>query len=291
LSKFILISGMKCQASTVSLLVVLSLVSSGSGERETKVRQRSGRKIADVSDLQARGVSCRSKGQTFCHANVIRQYGSTYGQICSNGDIVLMRMPVGYTGPKICNDEGVVYCPGVIPGSESTFVEQWCVEGEIFYINKLTGNKYKKGRLSASKKNKDKKSTTSVEKEVKPSSTTTTTIATTITSRSTTRTSTTTTPRTTTTPISTTRSLKRSTTTTTEPTFFDEIDYNELDVYDNEVDETEEESDDVGAEASDVKNKEPSFTVEYVNTVLEESVPNVKGPHSTDKVSAAQNIP
>merc|ERR1711862_726466 len=114
----------------------------------------------------------------------------------------------------------------------------------------------------------------------------------------------TTTPRTTTIPISTTRSLKRST--TTEPTFFDEIDYNELDVYDNEVEATEEESDYVGAGASDVKDKKPSFTVEYVNTVLEESVPNVKvlqcwsqfnicfiqiGPHSTEKVSAAQNIP
>ena len=112
---------MKC-LSILSLLVVLALVCSSSGERETKVRQRSGRKvadvsdlqeagqtsamretkvrqrsgrkIADVSDLQARGVSCRSKGETFCHANVIRQYGSTYGQICSNGDIVLMRMPV-----------------------------------------------------------------------------------------------------------------------------------------------------------------------------------------------------
>ena len=45
----------------------------------------------------------------------------------------------------------------------------WCVEGEIFFINKLTGNKFKKGRLSGpqkkvvmnnkkqDKKNKDKK--------------------------------------------------------------------------------------------------------------------------------------
>ena len=57
-------------------------------------RQRSGRKIADVSDLRARGVSCELKGKTFCHANIVRKYGSTYGQVCDNGDITLMRMPV-----------------------------------------------------------------------------------------------------------------------------------------------------------------------------------------------------
>ena len=57
-------------------------------------RQRSGRKIADVSDLRARGISCELKGKTFCHANIVRKYGSTYGQVCDNGDITLMRMPV-----------------------------------------------------------------------------------------------------------------------------------------------------------------------------------------------------
>ena len=100
------------------------------------MRQRSGRKIADVSDLLKRGVSCEKDGKTFCHANIVRQYGSTYGQICSNGEILLMRMPVyvpipsksfnifihhtifsGYTGSKVCeDDDGSIHCPGVIPG-------------------------------------------------------------------------------------------------------------------------------------------------------------------------------
>lgn len=63
------------------------------GVREGQ-RQRSGRKIAEVSELRARGVSCELGGKTFCHANIVRKYGSTYGQVCDNGDITLMRMPV-----------------------------------------------------------------------------------------------------------------------------------------------------------------------------------------------------
>ena len=63
------------------------------GVREGQ-RQRSGRKIAEVSELRARGVGCELGGKTFCHANIARKYGSTYGQVCDNGDITLMRMPV-----------------------------------------------------------------------------------------------------------------------------------------------------------------------------------------------------
>ena len=44
--------------------------------------------------LRARGVTCELKGKTFCHANIVRKYGSTYGQVCDNGAITLMRMPV-----------------------------------------------------------------------------------------------------------------------------------------------------------------------------------------------------
>merc|ERR1719410_2885606 len=65
-----------------------------------------------------------------------------------------MRLPVGYSDPvKSCTDEdGAEYCPGVIPGAGSQFVEMWCVEGEIFFINKLTGNKFKMGRLAGPQK-------------------------------------------------------------------------------------------------------------------------------------------
>lgn len=47
-----------------------------------------------MSDIRSRGVTCELKGKTFCHANIVRKYGSTYGQVCDNGDITLMRMPV-----------------------------------------------------------------------------------------------------------------------------------------------------------------------------------------------------
>ena len=52
-------------------------------------RQRSGRKIADVSDLRTRGVNCELKGKTFCHANIVRKYGSTYGQV-TVGDLIAL---------------------------------------------------------------------------------------------------------------------------------------------------------------------------------------------------------
>ena len=54
--------------------------------------QRSGRQILDVSSLSKRGLSCEAAGQTFCHGNVVRQYGRSYGNVCDNGDVKLMRM-------------------------------------------------------------------------------------------------------------------------------------------------------------------------------------------------------
>lgn len=261
---------------TSALLVSLSLVS---GLREGQ-RQRSGRKIADVSDLRARGVSCELKGKTFCHAKIVRKYGSTYGQVCDNGDITLMRMPVDYAGPPTCVDEdSAEYCPGKIPGSETTFVEQWCIDGQIFYINKLTGNKFKKGRLSkpTKKVNKNKKKEKSTKSTSAPPATTTTS-TTTSTTTTTVATTTTTMSTSSTTTGSTTRSRRRSTTTTMPLASEDypsipavasatkDLDLNIPDGF-NEIDDNEVHADnlvDVGV------------NVDYVNTVLENSIPNVK---------------
>merc|ERR1712226_344384 len=113
--------------------------------------QRSGRKISDVSELSPRGLPCKKNGETFCHGNVVRKYGRSYGNICDNGDITLMRMESGYSGP------------------------QPCVEGEIFYINKVTGLKFQKGRLGSSSgaDNTKNKATTAINKTRSTTRTTT----------------------------------------------------------------------------------------------------------------------
>ena len=129
-------------------------------------------------------------------------------------------------------------------------MEQWCIDGQIFYINKLTGNKFKKGRLSKPTKKviKDKK---------KGRETTTTSEPSTTTSSTTTSTTTTTT---TTTASTTIRSIRRSSTTSLPlKSDFDYQDENNFD--DNEF------------HLSDV-NK--GVSVDYVNTVLEGYIPNVK---------------
>ena len=38
------------------------------------------------------GLPCKKNGETFCHGNVVRKYGRSYGNICDNGAITLMRM-------------------------------------------------------------------------------------------------------------------------------------------------------------------------------------------------------
>lgn len=169
--------------------------------------------------------------------------------------------------------------------TETVFVEQWCVDGDIFYINKLTGNKFKKGRLSGSK-NKDKKT---VEEETEkttegtpstasstsaPKTTTTSTTVPTTTRKRNIRRSTTTLatsekPSTTTPTTSTTSTT---TTTTASPTTTKK----ELDVGSNKIFNEFETVEDVLDNAVDNVVDAPEFTVEYVNTVLEDSVPNVK---------------
>merc|ERR1739845_302326 len=204
--------------------------------------QRSGRKISDVSDLTKRGVTCESNGQVYCHGNVVRQYGRSFGNDCSNGDIKLMRMPSGYLGPKPCQEgEGPIHCSGdQIDGSQTAFVEEWCVEGEIFFINKITGLTFPKGRLSGAVKTTQTTQTTT-KKNVKARSTTIpTTTTTTITIPTTTKT-TTTKPTTTVSPAKT-----ASITTSVEE--------------ERPVDVVEDDE----------------FSLEYVNTVLEDKVPNLK---------------
>ena len=181
----------------------------------------------------------------------------------------------GYTDPAlVCeDDDGTIYCPGKIPGSETAFVQQWCLKGVIYYINKVTGNKYKKGRLSGSKK--PKKQEKEVDDSSSTESTSTTTPTTTTTSTTTTRSTSTTTTR---------RNLRRST--TTQPTTLaaspsDEIESNFNDItFEDEISgNVIEDGSIVGISEVDVESlseKPGEFTVEYVNTVLEDSVPNVK---------------
>merc|ERR1711874_748274 len=101
-----------------------------------------------------------------------------------------MRMPSKYAGPKPCaGAQGQIHCSGdQIEGSATAFVEERCVEGEIFFINKVTGLTFQKGRLSgASGASKTIKSPpTTTKKNFKARSTTTT--------KTTTTTTTTTTP-------------------------------------------------------------------------------------------------
>ena len=125
-------------------------------------------------------------------------------------------------------------------------MEEWCVEGEIFYINKVTGLKFQKGRLgSSSGADNTKNKATTINK-----------------ARSTTRTTTKTTkvPKVSTTsvPKPTTRRI----TTTTKP--FEKRVVVKGDIP-NRVDEKTPSVTD-GAQ----------FSVEYVNTVLEDKVPNLK---------------
>merc|ERR1739845_254330 len=87
-------------------------------------------------------------------------------------------------GPKPCQEgKGPIHCSGdQIDGSQTAFVEEWCVEGEIFFINKITGLTFPKGRLSGAAKTTQ----TTTKKNVKARSTTipppTTTTTTTTTS-------------------------------------------------------------------------------------------------------------
>ena len=126
-------------------------------------------------------------------------------------------------------------------------MEEWCVEGEIFYINKVTGLKFQKGRLGSSSgaDNTKNKATTAINK-----------------ARSTTRTTTKTTKvakvSTTSVPKPTTRRI----TPTTKP--FEKRVVVKGDIP-NRVDEKTPSVTD-GAQ----------FSVEYVNTVLEDKVPNLK---------------
>ena len=46
-------------------------------------------------------------------------------------------------------------------------MEEWCVEGEIFFINKITGLTFQKGRLSGADKT-TKTTSTTTEKNYKP---------------------------------------------------------------------------------------------------------------------------
>ena len=145
--------------------------------------------------------------------------------------------------------------------SATTFVEQWCIDGQIFYINKLTGNKFKKGRLSkpTKKVNKNKKN----EKSPTSTSALPTTTTTSTTTSSTTTTTTTVSTTTTTTISTTTRNLRRSTTTSL-PLIISAPPEN-LDDY---------ETDDNEVIANNIVDD--GISAEYVNTVLESSIPNVK---------------
>ena len=80
----------------------------------------------------------------------------------------------GYTGPAPCSFRGAEYCSGDrIAGVSragiyiqvlikrfqggSVFVEQVCDDGTVFFINKITGLKFQKGRLSGSEEKAKKK--------------------------------------------------------------------------------------------------------------------------------------
>jgi len=213
--------------------------------------QRSGRKISDVSELTKNGVRCESNGQVFCHGNVVRQYGSTYGNVCKNGKIKLMRMPSGYAGPKPCQEgQGQIHCSGAqIEGSQTAFVEEWCVEGEIFFINKITGLTFQKGRLSGANKTTQTISTTTKNNYKARSTTTTTTTSTTTSTTTTTAPTTTTTTTTTTTSVTTSASSEE-----LRPVAVMEED----------------------TPTSPLVSKENEFSLEYVNSLLEDKIPNLK---------------
>merc|ERR1739845_110819 len=142
-------------------------------------------------------------------------------------------------GPKPCQEgKGPIHCSGdQIDGSQTAFVEEWCVEGEIFFINKITGLTFPKGRLSGAVKTLQ----TTTKKNVKARSTTIpTTTTTTITIPTTTKT-------TTTRPTTTVSPSKTTSITTSASTTRSVEEERPVDVVEDD-----------------------EFSLEYVNTVLED---------------------
>lgn len=165
------ITDMKCQA--VQLFVFLLLETSFG-----TLRQKRESNILDVTRIEQKGVSCQSNRQRFCHGNIVKQYGRNYANVCNDGTVKLMRIYPGYTGPSPCMHGGKKFCSGdKVAGGGSVFVEQICEDGTVFFINKVTGLKFQKGRLSGQSETKmkdmRKKNTVKFNQKI-PKSTTTT---------------------------------------------------------------------------------------------------------------------
>jgi len=108
--------------------------------------------------MESKGIPCKKLGEQFCHGSIVKQYGQNYANVCNNGDVSLMRIYPGYSGPAPCSHQGKKYCSGnKVAGGGSVFVEQVCDDGTVFFINKITGLKFQRGRLSENSGKAEKK--------------------------------------------------------------------------------------------------------------------------------------